>query len=371
MSKRRLAGALPEFARPLTNAQAQRTRASVEHEPWLRLVNLADAGGPSVTELWIYDYIDWLGITADAVRQALSTVATDAIRVRINSPGGDVFDGIAISNILLAHPAQVDVVIDALCASIATVIAMAGDTITISPGGQMMIHPASGVCQGNAADMIKLASILDLQTKNIARMYAQRAGGTEAEWLDRMTAETWLLADEAVELGLADATGVVASGGAQADLSGPSWSDGWWDVGGRKFAAVALNKIPAIVTPPKALLLPVRCPCAQAADAAALLAAKHTGACVLAVTDATPTIGPVTVMWDFVVHPSDSVAGTCDECQALADASPYSTQDFPEFPHPGCECTQEPASVDYGDRADTKLTFDAESFRRDLQEACA
>ncbi|MGV9779791.1 head maturation protease, ClpP-related, partial [Streptosporangium sp. NPDC003464] len=124
--------------------------------------------------------------------------------LRVNSPGGDVFDGIAIMNTLRSHPARVTTHVDSLAASIASVIAMAGDRIVMQPHSQMMIHDAAGMCIGNATDMHEMAAMLDRQSDNIAAVYAERAGGTVADWRERMRAETWLSAEEAVAAGLAD-----------------------------------------------------------------------------------------------------------------------------------------------------------------------
>jgi hypothetical protein len=94
--------------------------------------------------------------------------------------------------------------VDGIAASIASVIAMAGDRIEMAPNTMMMIHDASGLCLGNAADMEEMAELLDLISDNIADAYAQRAGGTRDEWRDLMRAETWYLPEDAVKAGLAD-----------------------------------------------------------------------------------------------------------------------------------------------------------------------
>jgi hypothetical protein len=111
------------------------------------------------------------------------------MRVRINSPGGSVFEGIAIANALRAHPATVTVQVDGIAASIASVIAMAGDRVEMAPNSMLMIHEASGVCMGDMAEMTKMAEVLDLISTNIANAYADRvatgpgedvAAGTDA-----------------------------------------------------------------------------------------------------------------------------------------------------------------------------------------------
>lgn len=170
--------------------------------PWFEIRN---ADSPDEAEMLIYDEVGgWWGTTPDSVVEELRAVTSPNLRVRINSPGGSVFDGVAIANALRLHPANVTVQIDGLAASIASVIAMAGDRVVMTPQSQMMIHDASGLCMGNSADMEEMGQLLDLQSDNIADCYAERAGGTREEWRACMQAESWYLAQEAVDAGLAD-----------------------------------------------------------------------------------------------------------------------------------------------------------------------
>ena len=144
------------------------------------------------------------GLSAKDVQTQLNNISTPNIALHINSPGGDVFDGIAILNSLRSHPASVSVTVDGLAASAASFIAMAGDSVAMMPNSQMMIHDASGVVRGNASDMGAMATLLDKISDNIADVYARRAGGEVADWRTTMQAETWYNADEAVDAGLAD-----------------------------------------------------------------------------------------------------------------------------------------------------------------------
>jgi ATP-dependent protease ClpP protease subunit len=173
---------------------------------WYRITN--SIGGGTAT-VHIYDEIGYWGVTASDFVRELSAVNASAIDVHLNSPGGEIFDGIAIANALRAHPATVTTYVDSLAASIASVIALAGDRVVMAPNSQMMIHDGSGICIGNAADMREMAELLDRQSNNIAEVYATKAGGTVEEWRALMTAETWYTAAEAVAAGLADE--VVAS----------------------------------------------------------------------------------------------------------------------------------------------------------------
>lgn len=178
-------------------------RAEVrESRSWYEIRN---ADSADEAEMLIYDEIGgWWGSTPGDVVAELRAITAPNLRVRINSPGGSVFDGVAIANAIRLHPSNVTVQIDGIAASIASVIAMAGDRIVMTPQSQLMIHDASGLCVGNSADMEEMAELLDLQSDNIADAYAARAGGTREEWRERMRAESWYLAQEAVDAGLAD-----------------------------------------------------------------------------------------------------------------------------------------------------------------------
>jgi HK97 family phage prohead protease len=172
--------------------------------PWYAISNQAEESDEPVT-VWIYDEVGGsFGVGAEQFARDLDEIQAKEILVRVNSPGGSVFDGIAIYNSLRQHRARIVVSVDSLAASIASVIAMAGDEIRMHPGSQMMIHDALGMERGQAADMAKMSTFLDRQSDNIAGIYRRRAGGETAEWRELMLAETWAFADEAVELGLAD-----------------------------------------------------------------------------------------------------------------------------------------------------------------------
>lgn len=173
-------------------------------DTWYRIENKADA---DEAEVYIYNEIGYWGVTAADFIDDLNEHASKAknILVRVNSPGGDVFDGIAIGNALRAHPANVTVQVDSLAASAASFIAaMAGDEVVMSAYSQMMIHDASGLAIGNAGDMRQMADLLDRLSDGIAQMYADKAGGSRAFWRDRMRDETWYDSAEAVAAGLAD-----------------------------------------------------------------------------------------------------------------------------------------------------------------------
>jgi HK97 family phage prohead protease len=144
------------------------------------------------------------GVDANALVEDLEGLDVETIKVRINSPGGSVFDAVAIYNALNHHDARIVVYVDSLAASAASIVAMAGDEIVMMPGSQLMIHDASMVEDGNAVDHAKTVTFLNRQSANLADIYRRRAGGDAAQWRDLMLAETWMFADEAVEWGLAD-----------------------------------------------------------------------------------------------------------------------------------------------------------------------
>ncbi len=168
----------------------------------------ADKEGPA--ELLIYETIgfDWMtggGVTAVAFNESMNELDPDReINVRINSPGGDVFDAFAIFNRLKRHPGNVVVDIDGLAASAASFIAMAGNTIQMAKTSQMMIHDAWGVAMGNSADMTSMAGLLEKLDSQIADVYASRSRRKASTFRALMDDETWFTAEEAVAAKLAD-----------------------------------------------------------------------------------------------------------------------------------------------------------------------
>lgn len=182
---------------------------------WFRIRNAR----ADVAEIDLYDEIGFFGITAADFRAELKAVTAGRITLHINSPGGDVFDAVAIYNALRDHPAEITTVVDSLAASAASFIALAGDRVVMSKHAQMMIHDAWGMALGNADDMRKAAEFLDRQSDVIAGIYADRAGGTVEEWRALMAEETWFSDEEAVEAGLAHEIGSQQAAKNSFDLS--------------------------------------------------------------------------------------------------------------------------------------------------------
>lgn len=168
---------------------------------WYRITNKAD----ETCEVMIYDEIGYWGITAKHFDEDLAKVTAKTITLRINSPGGNVFDGFAIYSALRAHAATVNVHIDGVAASIASVIAMAGDTVTIAKRAFVMIHDPSSYAFGNASDLRKEAELLDKIRDQIAGTYADRCGGEVEDIKKKMAEETWFDSESAMEFGLVDA----------------------------------------------------------------------------------------------------------------------------------------------------------------------
>lgn len=173
-------------------------------EPTGRVEVRALASG--ATEINIYGEIGFWGVTADEFKRALNGASTNRIQLNINSPGGDVFDGIAIFSDLVDHPATVDVRVTGLAASAASLIAMAGDTVTIAEHAFFMIHNAWTLSVGNKDALVKDAEVLALIDEQMASRYSQRTGMDVSEVVDMMDNETWLNSSDAVDMGFADDT---------------------------------------------------------------------------------------------------------------------------------------------------------------------
>jgi len=179
------------------------TRTQDTSHRWYRM---ATEDGASSASIDLYGGIGgWFGVEASEFVRELRALDVDELTVHINSPGGDVYDGIAIMNALRQHRATVTVVVDGLAASAASYIAVgAGDEVVMSENSELMIHDAWGFAMGNAADMRTMADDLDRISSNIAGIYATASGTDAAAWREAMLAETWYSAQEAVDAGLAD-----------------------------------------------------------------------------------------------------------------------------------------------------------------------
>jgi ATP-dependent Clp protease protease subunit len=157
------------------------------------------------------------GITDAHVNFALKSAvgSYDNITLRLNSPGGDLFQGVSIYNLLKSQGKPVNVLVDGLAASAASLIAMVGDTIVMQPGTMLMVHEAQGMVMGYSADMVKMAETLDSVTSSAADVYVAKTKMSKRAVMELMTAETWMEPKQAVELGFATSAGT----GKQAKVS--------------------------------------------------------------------------------------------------------------------------------------------------------
>jgi len=194
--------------RALTRPQSYNWDAPVPAlERWKPLAAETD----TAATISIYDVIgvDWYtgeGTTAKRIAAALRGIGKNPVTVHINSPGGDMFEGLAIYNLFREHPAEVTVKVMGLAASAASIIAMAGDRIEMGLGSFIMIHNSWGMVVGNQNDMRDAAVTFAEFDAAMAEIYAARTGLPIADVAAMMDAEKWLRASEAVENGFADAT---------------------------------------------------------------------------------------------------------------------------------------------------------------------
>ncbi|AUY63144.1 head maturation protease, ClpP-related [Staphylococcus saprophyticus] len=165
-------------------------------------INVKGAIVPN-NDKWIYDMLEMDATSPKDVFDALSSTDDD-VEVIINSGGGDVFSGSEIYTALKEHQGNVNVKVVGVAASAASVIAMAGSKIEMSPTAQMMIHNASSIAVGDNREMQTAYNMLTSANKAVANAYIAKTGKSEQEITDLMNEETWFSADTAVEQGFAD-----------------------------------------------------------------------------------------------------------------------------------------------------------------------
>lgn len=176
-------------------------------ERWTPTVQAA-AADPA-TSITIYDQIgeDWWtgeGTTAKRISGALRAIGDNHATVYINSPGGDVFEGLAIYNLLREHKAGVTVKVVGVAASAAAIIAMAGSRVEVGRAGFLMIHNSWTVAAGNRHDFREAADWLEPFDKTQADIFAAKTGDSPESIAKMLDAETWMGGQEAVDLGFAD-----------------------------------------------------------------------------------------------------------------------------------------------------------------------
>ena len=177
-----------------------------------------DAGGPRLLSpapvfdaakdeatVYLYDAIDpYWGIDAGEFVKSLSEVTAKTIHLRINSPGGSVFDAEAIQTALQQHKARVVAHIDGMAASAATYVALAADEVEMSDGAMFMIHNAWTFAFGNASELVDTAALLEKIDANILRDYQSKTGASAEQIKTWMDNETWFTAQEALANGFVD-----------------------------------------------------------------------------------------------------------------------------------------------------------------------
>jgi ATP-dependent Clp protease, protease subunit len=161
-----------------------------------------------VAEMLIYSVIgeDFFGegVTAKAFRDQLKTIKAKTLNLRINSPGGNVFEAAAILAALDDWKGRIEVDVDGLAASAASVVAMSGDRVRMASNAMMMIHDPYTSVRGSAEEMRSTAEVLDKVKGQIIATYQRRSKRSEGELSAMMSAETWLVGKDAVDAGLAD-----------------------------------------------------------------------------------------------------------------------------------------------------------------------
>lgn len=162
------------------------------------------AAADQPAEIYLYDEIGLWGITAKDFTQALLSVGAGPVDLHINSPGGDVFDGLAMYSALQSHDGPVNVIVDGLAASAASFIALAGTTVSMAPNAFLMIHNAWGVVVGNKGDMTDTAGVLTKIDGQLSSLYAGKTGQKPDAIAQMMDAETWFTAQEAKDTGFID-----------------------------------------------------------------------------------------------------------------------------------------------------------------------
>lgn len=226
--------------------------------------------------MYLYGPIDswggmW-GVSAAEVAEALASLpaGTENITLRINSPGGEVFEAVAIMNLLREHSARITARVDGIAASAASFLAVSADETIMGRNTELMIHDAWGLAIGNADDMRSYADLLDRTSDNIASVYDDKAGGGAASWRDYMKAESWFDADEAVALGLADSV----AGSEDTDEAAEPAARMAFDLG-TLFQYAGRGKAPAPAPLPKAPALAAAAPAPPEAPRTVTISIEH------------------------------------------------------------------------------------------------
>ena len=190
---------------------------SLDKPDWYRIEAKDD--GDDTAEIIIYDVIGWPYNDAFDLVRSLGSIKAKNITVRINSPGGDVFDGVAIFNALKDHEAHVTTKIEGLAASMASIVALAGDEVQAHKNAMYMIHDPWVLAAGNQYDLREIADILQKIGVNMLDIYYDKSSIGKRELKAMMKEETWFTAAEAKDRGLIDTVLEAGAAKAKFDLS--------------------------------------------------------------------------------------------------------------------------------------------------------
>lgn len=189
----------------------------------------AEATGSDEATIWLYDVIVrddyWGGVSALTLGKALADYRdASVIHLRIDSPGGDVFAGRAMEQLISEHPARIISHVDGFAASAASYVARSAPEVHISKGGMFMIHKAWTFTYGNADQIRKEADLLDMIDETLVKTYAEKTGQDPDQLREWIAAETWLNAEKSVEYGFADKiAGADASDKAEPEDRAHAW----------------------------------------------------------------------------------------------------------------------------------------------------
>lgn len=216
-----------------------RTRADLRagRNDWYRIENATD----EVAKVFIYDEIGYFGVTAKDFVAELGKVSAGEIELHLNTPGGEVFDGIAIYNALRDHPANITAVVDGAAHSAGSFILQAGDRRIMNRNTEVLIHDGQAIGIGDAAMFTELVARLDEASDNIASIYEDRTGTPKAKWRKAMKATTRYSAQQAVDVGLAD------------EVAGTAGTTNSWDL---TIYGQVTDYTPPLVTPVTASTTP-------------------------------------------------------------------------------------------------------------------
>lgn len=201
---------------PLFNLFARNRHVARPDAPPPPCFNLAPDG--AAIDLFLYDFLvsseadtEWFGgVAAETIVRQLVTLAAQGgppVRLHINSPGGDVFAGRAIEAAIKMYPGKTTALVEGFAASAASLVAVAANETLMAPGAFMMIHQAWTITLGNATDHLAAAALLEKIDAGLVQSYATKAGDDSTDWPALLAAETWLTAQEALDLKLA--TGLI------------------------------------------------------------------------------------------------------------------------------------------------------------------